>query len=280
MAQATSSGTQLAFIDTGVAGWQQLALALSPLVEVQLLDSDRDGLSQIANVLETRSGIGAIHVYSHGAAGALSLGNIWLTSDSLSAYEASWSIFRNSLLPGADLLLYGCNVGYGAIGRDFVERIAVATGADVAASINVTGAAALSGDWMLELEHGPIHTGAIQVQDLAHLLSGTPDSSLGWIILGTDADETLTGSGGNDSIEGRGGNDVIEGGDGDDTLSGGPGDDRISGGDGRDMLSGGDGRDMLSGGDGVDSIDGGSGSDTYWAGEWGSVSNGANINLL
>ena len=56
MPKATSPGTQLAFIDTGVAGWQQLAHVLSPLAEVQLLDSDRDGLSQFPTV----DGAGAI----------------------------------------------------------------------------------------------------------------------------------------------------------------------------------------------------------------------------
>jgi len=45
-----------------------------------------------------------------------------------------------------DILLYGCNVGAGAEGLAFVESVARLSQADVAASDDVTGSAALGGD--------------------------------------------------------------------------------------------------------------------------------------
>ena len=62
-------------------------------------------------------------------------------------------------------------------------------------------------------------------------------------IVGSDHDDTLTGSasanvlqgrGGNDALDGRGGNDTLHGNDGNDTLRGGHGADRLDGGSGSD----------------------------------------------
>ena len=65
-----------------------------------------------------------------------------------------------------DLLLYGCNVGAGASGQQFVESLAQLTGADVAASDDVTGGVAVGGDWELESVTGLIES-VIPVGDVA-----------------------------------------------------------------------------------------------------------------
>ncbi|MFZ4526239.1 MAG: DUF4347 domain-containing protein [Chlorobium sp.] len=62
----------------------------------------------------------------------------------------------SSLSPSGDILLYGCNVAAGAEGLAFVDALARLTHADVAASDDVTGAAALGGDWVLEVESGVV----------------------------------------------------------------------------------------------------------------------------
>jgi predicted extracellular nuclease len=89
--------------------------------------------------------------------------------------------------------------------------------------------------------------------------------------IGTDADETLTGTAGSDllvgyqgadSLSGLGGADVLCGGQGGDTLSGGDGADTLEGGQGADSLSGGEGNDVLRGGQGDDSLSGDGGDDT------------------
>ncbi|MCF7544292.1 calcium-binding protein [Pseudomonas petrae] len=99
-----------------------------------------------------------------------------------------------------------------------------------------------------------------QTQITAALLIGTAADDA---ITGYGSDDQISGFGGNDTLSGRGGNDTLNGGDGKDTLYGEDGDDALYGGAGNDSLSGGDGNDVLDGGLGNDSLDGGRGSDTY-----------------
>jgi Ca2+-binding RTX toxin-like protein len=104
------------------------------------------------------------------------------------------------------------------------------------------------------------------------------------IILGTNGDNSLTGTSGsdlilagngNDTVDGGNGSDIIDGGNGSDTLTGGAGNDAIDGGNGNDTIDGGAGNDLVLGGNGNDLIihqasenggfdayDGGHGQDT------------------
>ncbi|MBD2517069.1 SdiA-regulated domain-containing protein [Nostoc sp. FACHB-973] len=80
-------------------------------------------------------------------------------------------------------------------------------------------------------------------------------------VIGTDANETLTGAAGNDYIDTKGGNDSLLGNDGIDTLLGGAGNDILDGGAADDILLGELDNDTLLGGAGNDSLDGGAGND-------------------
>jgi Ca2+-binding RTX toxin-like protein len=81
-------------------------------------------------------------------------------------------------------------------------------------------------------------------------------------LVGTPANEPLTGGNLNDTIDGGAGNDVLTGLGGDDSITGGPGNDTLDGGSGNDTLLGGDGNDSIAGGSENDSIVGGLGDDT------------------
>ena len=63
------------------------------------------------------------------------------------------------LTPNAEILLYGCNVAKGNIGKEFVKNLSQLTGANVAASENLTGCAAKGGDWELTVTAGTIKAG-------------------------------------------------------------------------------------------------------------------------
>jgi Ca2+-binding RTX toxin-like protein len=80
------------------------------------------------------------------------------------------------------------------------------------------------------------------------------------VLLGSAAQDALTGGDRSDIIRGRGGNDLLAGGDGDDRILGGPGSDRLNGHGGDDLLSGEEGDDVLRGNWGADTLVGGSGS--------------------
>ncbi|MDJ0730014.1 MAG: hypothetical protein QNJ33_08480 [Crocosphaera sp.] len=74
------------------------------------------------------------------------------------------------------------------------------------------------------------------------------------IVIGTDDDDSLTGTYLNDAIDGRRGNDQISGVGGHDAISGNEGRDRINGDGGYDFLIGHQGDDTISGGSGNDVI--------------------------
>ncbi|MCT7989543.1 DUF4347 domain-containing protein [Laspinema olomoucense] len=146
----------LVFIDSGVSEQQTLLDALAPDTEVIRLDGDRDGIEQIREAIAGRTGIDSIHLVSHGSSGRVQLGTTQLDAETLDAYLPQWQILRGSLSEGADILLYGCNVGTSDTGVTFLQRLAELTGADIAASNDLTGSAELNGNWTLEVSTGNI----------------------------------------------------------------------------------------------------------------------------
>ena len=231
---------QIAFVDTRLADWQLLVAGLDPGVEVVLLDPERDGIEQIAEALDGRSDVDAIHLFSHGSAGTLFLGSTVLTEDTLDDYAASLATIGEVLTETGDLLLYGCNVAEGDTGQSFIQALAQYTQADVAASDDPTGSAALSGDWVLESATGAIDSVVVLDAATERAYAYTLDT------IPTEGNDTLVGTSGNDSINGLGGNDSISGLAGNDTLEGGDGNDTLDGGSGNDSLVGGTGIDRVS----------------------------------
>ena len=151
---AGGGAVQLLVVDASVGDWQTLVSGVGPDVRVVLLDSDRDGVQQLAQaVLSVQGPVSAVHVLSHGESGALRLGDRTLDGEQLGRYEAELAAIGGRLEAGADILLYGCEVGSGEQGAAFLSALARATKADVAASTDMTGA---RGDWDLEAATGTI----------------------------------------------------------------------------------------------------------------------------
>ncbi|NKX71323.1 DUF4347 domain-containing protein [Rhodobacteraceae bacterium R_SAG1] len=149
---------QIAFIDSSVADFHTLLANLPQDVEAIPLDPRRPGLSQIAQALEGRDGITAVHILSHGADGTLFLGNDFLTARTLKQAPDACATINRALAADADILIYGCEVAASERGVAFVAALAEATGANIAASRTLTGAARLGGDWQLDLQIGAITT--------------------------------------------------------------------------------------------------------------------------
>ena len=76
----------------------------------------------------------------------------------ITRYADELTQWQSALNDEADILLYGCNVAAGAAGQAFVTQLHQLTGADIAASTDLTGTAALGGDWQLEYTQGQIET--------------------------------------------------------------------------------------------------------------------------
>ena len=182
---------EVVFVDNRVQDYQQLISGLKPGTEVVVLDSSKDGLQQIADYLDGRSGIDVVHVLSHGDTGKVQLGNLWLDSQNLASHSQALASLGKALNADGDILLYGCEIGADGAGRDFIESLAKSTGADVAASTNLTGAHRRGGDWVLETSTGSIEAALpFALADVRDY-----DGVLGAPVSGT----TDFGSGGNDT---------------------------------------------------------------------------------
>ncbi len=159
---APTERKEIVFIDTGVEDFHTLMVGIDPQAEVILLDSTRDGLEQIAEILGERSDIDAIHIISHGSQGELQLGTGRLTVASMQGeYADELMVINEALSQDADFLIYGCNFGEGAVGQEAASLLAELTGADIAASQDMTGSAELGGDWDLEVQTGTIESAVV-----------------------------------------------------------------------------------------------------------------------
>jgi len=154
------------FIDSRVSDYNSLIRQFDVGTEYRVLDANKDGIEQIASALYGQSGYDSIQLLSHGASGSLTLGNTKLDRALLSQYVTQLSGIGHALTGSGDLLLYGCNIGAGAEGHAFVDMFSQMTGADVAASDDLTGAANKGGDWNLEVQTGVIET-AVPIANFA-----------------------------------------------------------------------------------------------------------------
>ncbi|MBC8876496.1 MAG: cadherin domain-containing protein [Planctomycetes bacterium] len=175
--------SELIFVDTAVDDYQQLVADLlaerdaDDPVEVILLDAERDGVEQITDQLAQYDDLDAVRILSHGTAGKVKLGNVWLSASSIDGYTGDIASWGNSLADGADLLLYGCDLAADQVGRELIEAIGILTGTDVAASVDQTGHETFGGDWDLEFATGTIETSAVfsqSVHDNWHGLLAAP----------------------------------------------------------------------------------------------------------
>jgi uncharacterized repeat protein (TIGR01451 family) len=144
------------FVDARVENWDSLARGATADTEVFVLDSTRDGVEQITRILANCSDLDSLQIVSHGREARVQLGSIELCSDNLETYSHLLQQWGKALSERGDILLFGCSVAAGESGAAFVRRLSSIAGADIAASDNLTGSAALGGDWELKFATGKI----------------------------------------------------------------------------------------------------------------------------
>jgi hypothetical protein len=157
-AAVETSERVVVFVDTTVKGWQQLVAQADPAALIVRLDPTQDGLAQITKSLSELTNVGSVSIISHGSDGQLVLGGRTYSTDALLARSADLAAISGALTADADILLYGCDLAAGSAGKAFVDTLAQLTSADVAASVDKTGASELGGDWTLEYSTGKIHS--------------------------------------------------------------------------------------------------------------------------
>lgn len=158
----TGHHPRIIFIDPSVASLAA-QFDVSASSRTILLGEGNDPLRQMAAALKNVRGLESIHLYSHGQKGALKInGRVYDRHRLAREYAADLAIIGRALGKNGDILLYGCDLADGTEGRALVDFLAQATGADIAASSNLTGK---GGDWVLEAHKGAIETGPISFGD-------------------------------------------------------------------------------------------------------------------
>ncbi|MEL6374301.1 MAG: DUF4347 domain-containing protein, partial [Pseudomonadota bacterium] len=182
---------EMVFIDSRVDNVAQLLSAIDPAAEIVMIDAQSDGVAQMAQALDGRNDIAAIHILAHGDDGQMILGNGVVDATSIEgAHAESFRQIGAALSENGDILIYGCDFGQGVAGARAAELLADLTGADIAASDDVTGHADLGGDWDLERTIGHVEAEYIRAESWQSTLAvganvtltGVPDGA----IRGTD----------------------------------------------------------------------------------------------
>ncbi len=153
---------EVVFVDTGIDDYETLLEDLLQTLpdgrrpEIVLLDAGRDGVAQIGETLDRVGSVDAIHILSHADDDSISLGSTRLSAKNLDDFSSALLDWGDNLAPDADILIYGCNLAATQAGMTLIGDIATLTGADVAASDDLTGDASSGGDWDLEYRIGAI----------------------------------------------------------------------------------------------------------------------------
>ena len=211
---------EILFVDARVANWQSLASSVKSDVQVVLIDPGKDGIDQVTAALQGRHDLTSIQFLTYGQPGQLELGSSAVTAASLSSHAAEVASWGDHLAPGADIEFWGCDVGQGSAGQAFVDTVHTLTGANVGASDDLTGAAALGGNWVLEDATGPLHGAVFSAKAMADYQGALDDANpivtlsqgvgsltggtSGNVLLGDTFTETVTFSNGSAGVTGYG----------------------------------------------------------------------------
>ena len=161
-------GKELAVINGNLKDIDSILAQIDKNFDVLILQ-DNNGLDEVNEFLDAQdSNYSAIHFIVHGYKDEMTINGEVIDNDSFDS--ADWKAVGQHLTSDGDILLYGCHSAATENGVALVDRIAEASGADVAASDDMTG---LSGDWELEYTNGEINTAAISCDAYDYNLAAT-----------------------------------------------------------------------------------------------------------
>jgi hypothetical protein len=182
-----STRKELILVDSGIADPESLLRdqglqGRDPAnLEWVFLDSQRDALDQITEVLKHHSNLAAVHLLSHGRDGVLTLGGHQVDLADLNEHAGLFYSWGNALSTDGDFLIYGCDVAQSSTGIEFLQKFSDLTRADVSASDDITGSEVLRGNWTLEQSFGQVNVESLNIQNYSDIFpatTATPDTSI------------------------------------------------------------------------------------------------------
>lgn len=190
-----TASASLVVIDSTLENYQDLVAGVRAGAEVVVLNPVQDAIAQITQALTGRTGIESLHIVSRGFSTGLQIGNTRLDNTTLGQYTNQLASWKTALSATADIVIYGSGVANDPLltqrptpftPTPFLVKFAQLTGADLAASTDITGHPSLDGDWDFEYTFGQVESPiAFEPATLA-----TYHSTLSLTI--TPTDETLS----------------------------------------------------------------------------------------
>ena len=107
---------EVIIIDARVEDPHVLIQNISREAAVEVIATSKDGVDEIASILQKYQNLDAVHIISHGDQGELHLGNIDLNLSNIESYQAQLAQWGQALTQSGDILFYGCNVSSGETG--------------------------------------------------------------------------------------------------------------------------------------------------------------------
>ncbi|MEO1134251.1 MAG: DUF4347 domain-containing protein, partial [Cyanobacteria bacterium J06639_1] len=166
-----SSERKLVVLDARVVDLPALRDDAGANSDVLVLNSERDGVAQIADYLESGDRVSSLHLVAHGSAASLQLGSTHLNIRTFDLHADSLQRWAR-MLDGADLLVYGCEVAAGSMGQLFLQQLHQFTGANIAASTQVVGKTDAGSNWTLDARIGNVASAIAFSSQLQQSYSG------------------------------------------------------------------------------------------------------------
>ena len=187
------NNSDILVVDSSIDNYQSLISGIED-AEIILLDPSRNGIEQITETLTNYSEVDSIQIISHGQVGSLQLGSTNLNADNLDSYAEDLAAWSESLTVNGDILLYGCSVGTGSIGLEFINELSQLTNADIAASNDLTGSSELGGDWDLEVTIGDIEADLAIELDIRNVYDSVLETIIDFDDFSDTSELTLNGN--------------------------------------------------------------------------------------
>ncbi|MGY0194524.1 DUF4347 domain-containing protein [Leptothrix sp. BB-4] len=192
--------------------WQFLgSLPLNSVIV--MLDTGSPGIEQVWIAAASLADLTSLQIVSHGAPGCLRLGGDVIDAEAVRRDPMAWTGIGQALAQDGQILLYGCEIGQGDSGDEFVRVLSEATGVAVAASRQVNGNFT---PVRFDARHLPAASDAslplpptLDLRAYAHALVIQGDAQAN-LLQGTAGDDTIVGLAGNDTLIGLAGNDNVD----------------------------------------------------------------------
>ncbi|MEM9245287.1 MAG: DUF4347 domain-containing protein, partial [Cyanobacteria bacterium P01_F01_bin.153] len=147
--------SSLFIVDSRVADVDQLLEGIEGSARVLHIDPEESAIAQISQALAASpDDVDRLEILSHGQPGGVLLGCDSLDATKLIQSKRHLENWGRILGKAGEIILHGCQVGAGQVGRAFVEQLHRLTGAGVAANRDITGGESTGGSWNFEVLAG------------------------------------------------------------------------------------------------------------------------------